>query len=68
MTAQTADKLYIRVVRQLPVKERLRLAALILNDVVPSVEADESESWSEEDLQDVALASLRYGIQTDGKN
>lgn len=68
MVAQAADKLYIKVVRQLPVKERLRLAALILNDVVPSVDADESESWSEEDLQDVALVSLRYGIQTDGKN
>ncbi len=68
MAAQTADRLYIRLVRQLPVKEQLRLAALILNDVVPSVEADESESWSEEDLQDVALASLRYGTQTDEKN
>lgn len=68
MAAQTADRLYTQVVRQLPVKERLRLAALILNDVVPSVEADESESWEEEDLRDIALASLSYGIQTNGKD
>jgi len=58
MAAQTADKLYAKV-RQLPLKERLRLAALILNDVIPAV--DEGTVWSEEDLQDVVRASLNGG-------
>jgi hypothetical protein len=62
MAAQTADKLYAKV-RQLPLKERLRLAALILNDVIPAV--DEGTVWSEEDLQDIVRASLRYGAEAD---
>jgi hypothetical protein len=62
MAAQTADKLYAKV-RQLPLKERLRLAALILNDVIPAV--DEGTVWSEEDLQDIMRASLRYGAEAD---
>jgi hypothetical protein len=62
MAAQTADKLYAKV-RQLPLKERLRLAALILNDVILAV--DEGTVWSEEDLQDIVRASLRYGAEAD---
>jgi hypothetical protein len=62
MAAQTADRLYAKV-RQLPLKERLRLAALILNDVIPAV--DEGTVWSEEDLQDIVRASLRYGAEAD---
>jgi hypothetical protein len=60
MAAQTADKLYAKV-RQLPLKERLLLAALTLNDVIPAV--DEGTVWSEEDLQDIVRASLRYGAE-----
>nr|BAL60226.1 hypothetical conserved protein [Candidatus Acetothermum autotrophicum] len=66
MEAQTADRLYTKVVRRLPLKERLRLAALILNDVIPVV--DESTTWSEEDLHDVVRASLRYGTEAPDKN
>jgi hypothetical protein len=62
MAAQTADKLYAKV-RQLSLKERLRLAALILNDVIPAV--DEGTVWSKEDLQDIVRASLRYGAEAD---
>jgi hypothetical protein len=62
MAAQTADRLYAKV-RQLPLKERLRLAALILNDVIPAV--DEGTVWSKEDLQDIVRASLRYGAEAD---
>jgi len=65
MAEQTADKLYVKV-RQLPLKERLRLAALILNDVIPVV--DEGTAWSEEDLQDIVRASLRYGAEADEKS
>ncbi len=66
MTAQTADRIYTKVVRQLSLKERLRLAALILNDVIPLV--DEHTAWNEEDLQDVVRASLRYGAEANEKS
>ena len=33
---QTAQALYASTIRELPVEERLRLAALILNDLAPS--------------------------------
>lgn len=56
------EELYNQVVRRLPVKERLRLAALILNGLVP-VSVEESEAWSEEDLRDLTRASLEYAAQ-----
>jgi len=33
---QTAQEIYTSTIRELPVEERLRLAALILNDLAPS--------------------------------
>jgi hypothetical protein len=50
------------MVRQLPPKERLRLAALILQEIV-TVSIEEGDAWSEEDLQDLARASLHYATQ-----
>lgn len=65
MAAKTAEELYAHMVRQLPMKERLRLAALILNGVVPMLPpADEQEAWNEEDLRDLTRASLEYAAQT----
>ena len=57
------ERLYEDLVRPLPLKERLRLAALILNEVVPtrfSSEVDIGEVWSEEDIRDLTLTSLWY--------
>lgn len=62
MATKTVEELYTQVVRRLPVKERLRLAALILNGLVPA-SVEESEAWSEEDLRDLARASLEYAAQ-----
>lgn len=64
MTAKTADELYAGVVRRLPLQERLRLAALILNDALPALTGvEESEAWSEEDLRDATIASWWYANQ-----
>ncbi len=41
----------------LPSAERLRLAALILNDIPSRAVVDYSEEWSEEDLADFSTAS-----------
>ena len=68
MTAKTAEDLYKTMVRRLPLAERLRLAALILNGVVPTsaaAEIDEQNSWSEEDLRDLTLTSAWYAAQAD---
>jgi hypothetical protein len=62
MATKTVEELYNQVVRRLPVKERLQLAALILNGVIPAF-VEESEAWSEEDLRDLTRASLEYAAQ-----
>jgi len=62
-----AERLYEDLVRPLPLKERLRLAALILNGVVLTLsasEVDDKEAWSEEDMRDLTLTSLWYATQS----
>jgi hypothetical protein len=51
------QEFYEQTIKILPTAQRLRLAALILNDIVPSSEVDESDSWTEEDLQDFTQMS-----------
>lgn len=51
------QELYEQTIKVLPTAQRLRLAALILNDIAPSSEVDESDSWTEEDLQDFTQMS-----------
>ncbi|MCC3413697.1 MAG: hypothetical protein JGK24_08205 [Microcoleus sp. PH2017_29_MFU_D_A] len=58
----TVREVYDRVLSTLSPKDRLRLATLILNDLVQqnlSV-VDESETWTEEDKLDVTTFSLQY--------
>ncbi|WP_341731948.1 hypothetical protein [Microcoleus sp. EPA2] len=55
-------EVYDRVLSTLSPTNRLRLATLILNDLVQqnlSV-VDESETWTEEDKLDVTTFSLQY--------
>ncbi|HEY5868552.1 MAG TPA: hypothetical protein VI542_23830 [Candidatus Tectomicrobia bacterium] len=40
--------------------ERLRLAVLILHDIPPQSVVDDSESWTEEDLQDFTQGSWKH--------
>jgi hypothetical protein len=58
----TAQEIYSQVVRSLSPTERLRLANLILNDLVRQNVSvvDESDTWTEQDKTDLANFSLQY--------
>ena len=59
--AATAKEFYANTVRSLSPKERLRLAAMILNDLTSSNEGVEfSDSWSDQDLQDLTTFTLSH--------
>jgi hypothetical protein len=60
--ASTAQEVFARDVRDLPLAERLRLASLILQDVTQPGMAvvEQSETWSGQDETDVAAFSLDY--------
>ena len=51
------QELYEQTIKALPTAQRLRLAAMILNDIVPSSEVDDSDSWTEDDLRDFTQMS-----------
>ncbi len=44
----TVDQIYEQTVKPLSMADRLRLAALILNDIPPHAVVDYSDEWSEE--------------------
>jgi hypothetical protein len=57
-----AQDVYMVNVRPLPPAERLRVAALILEEftqAAPPV-VEESAEWSEEDIRDLTAFSLQY--------
>lgn len=58
----SAQEVYTQVVRTLSPTERLRLATLILNELVNqnSSVVDQSDRWTEEDRVDFANFSLQY--------
>jgi hypothetical protein len=58
----SAQEVYTQVVRTLSPTERLRLASLILNELVNqnSSVVDQSDRWTEEDRVDFANFSLQY--------
>ena len=58
----TAQEIYDTSIRQLSDAERLRLAALILGELTESVAPilDYSDSWSDEDIHDLTVFSLRH--------
>lgn len=56
--ATNAKEIYAETVRQLPPNERLKLAALILDDLASSVAF--ADHWSEQDMQDLAAFSLSH--------
>ena len=59
----SAQEVYIQVVRNLPPQERLRLANLILNELVEqdsSSVINQSDYWTEQDIVDVNNFSLQY--------
>lgn len=54
----TVQEIYIQVTRSLSPAERLRLATLILNDLVK--QDDYSDMWTAEDELDIAAFSFNY--------
>jgi hypothetical protein len=55
----TIQELYEQSIKPLPAPDRLRLATLILGDISPELVIDDSDEWTEEDLRDITLHSLR---------
>jgi hypothetical protein len=58
----TAQEIYTHILRTLPPIERLRLANLILNDLVDQnlSRIDQSDSWTKQDQVDIKNFSLQY--------
>lgn len=58
---QTVQDIYVSTIRSLPPDERLRLAALILNDLTqPSAQAiDFEDEWTDEDLRDATVYFMK---------
>ena len=58
----TASEVFAETVRALPPTERLRLAALILDDLAQSNFAvvDSGDAWTEEDQRDLTAFALQY--------
>jgi hypothetical protein len=63
--ALTAQEVFAETVRALPPSERLRLAALILQELAQSEVAvvDRSDTWSEQDQHDLTTFSLQYAAE-----
>jgi hypothetical protein len=60
MPTMNVHELYEQTIKSLPAAERLRLAVLILNDILPQSVVDDSESWTEADLQDFTQGSWKH--------
>lgn len=63
--ALTAQEVFTETVQALPLTERLRLAALILQDLAQSevTVVDSGDAWSEQDQSDLTAFSLRYAAK-----
>ena len=61
----TAQEVFTETVRSLPPTERLRLAALILQDLAQEDMAvvDVSSVWSEQDQHDLTAFSLQHAAK-----
>ena len=61
-TDQTIQEIYQNIIATLPLSDRLRLAALILNDLTQQNVAviDASDSWTEQDQLELTSFSLQY--------
>ena len=58
----TAQEIYTQILGELSPNERLRLATLILNDLVgqPLSVINQSDTWTEQDQADLLDFSLQY--------
>ena len=60
----TAQEIYTQILSELSPNERLRLATLILNDLVgqPLSIINQSDTWTEQDQSDLLGFSLQYAV------
>ena len=58
VSTATAQEIYKTWMQPLSTTERLRLAALILNDITPALTIDEDDAWSGQDLHDLSAFAL----------
>ena len=70
---QIADsrELYQTFVQGMPILEKLQLARLILDDLMAAPQTwlvDESDVWSDEDLEDLTRYTLTYAAQSFGES
>jgi len=58
----SARELYDKAIRQLPAVDRLRLAAMILDELAATSGAglDVRDDWSEDDIADLTAYSLKH--------
>lgn len=61
-TDQTIQEIYQNIIATLPLSDRLRLAALILNELTQQNVAviDASDAWTEQDQLELTSFSLQY--------
>lgn len=66
----TAESVYASTVAALPKSERLKLAALILDELTTSAGTvlDFSETWSEEDVRDLTAYAAAYAAGIYGED
>jgi hypothetical protein len=55
----TIQEMYEQSIKPLPAPDRLRLATLILNEIPAELVIDDGDEWTDEDMRDVTLHSLR---------
>ena len=67
VTQTTAEEVYAQIVKPLPASERLKLATMILNDIPPLSVVDYSDEWSDEDIRDLTIHTLRYAAESFGE-
>ena len=62
MSAPTAQEIYDSSVKNLPPFERLRLAALILQELAQAntISVERRDDWSDEDVRDLLAYSASY--------
>ena len=60
----TIQEMYEHSIKPLPAPDRLRLATLILGDISPDLVIDDSDEWTEEDLRDISLHSMRRAAES----
>ncbi len=63
----TIQEIYLQITHTFSPAERLRLATLILNDLVQNDAdpVDQSDSWTEEDQLDLAVFALQNAATVD---